>query len=509
VPEALPDEAPPSRRQHDVVVIGGGPTGVAAVRALVATRRIRSVTVVEPTEIGIGQAFGALCAGDPELICNSSVGVMFLAEERPDEFAQYLVDRGWPVSHDDYVPRYLFGEFCRDEYLRAVEDAARVGIAVREVRGRATRIVGSGPYTVEVDEGSHLPATEVLLCIGLDAHAVPALLRPFEGDPRLILGSYPVNKLRGLEAAGDVLVFGMRSSALDAMQTLTRDGRRVVLASRTGRLSAVRDRLSIPERNPFDRREWLSLDLDSDELDDRVAALITATLRLVGGELPLEDQVSASTDVVDRLRDELALAEAGVTRWADVTFDAISLLNEITGPLDAERRTQLMAPLMPLLTRYLTAVPPVMARRLLDSINKGLASMHSSYPTHVQLQQDGWLVTWADGSQDAFAYIVSAGGYHFPRFYADDDGSVVIGHAGNLVDRSLTAITDELRLRRPGRQDSDRIWTLGPSTNQRYPMAHIIFLAARQATWVADQIIGVSPAVADRVSPFAHRPAMS
>jgi hypothetical protein len=41
-----------------------------------------------------------------------------------------------------------------------------------------------------------------------------------------------------------------------------------------------------------------------------------------------------------------------------------------------------------------------------------------------------------------------------------------------------------------GRTDKpERIWAIGPATNQRFPMAHIIFLGARHSRVVAAKLL--------------------
>jgi hypothetical protein len=476
---------------HDVVVVGGGPSAVAAIGALLAEGDVRSVTIVDPSEIGIGLVFGPLCASDPALLCNSSAGVTFLDEGYPNQFVDFCASRGWPVGKDDYTPRFMFGEFCRHKYLQLASEARARRIRLDHVRARVLTVqcLQAG-YAVELDTGASLHASDVLLCVGIEEPVLPPLVADFRGHPRLFEGAYPVERLRDLPEASRVLILGLRSSALDAAQVLTSAGHTTVLTSPSGRVSAVRDRLRISPQCYVDSERWCALDADDPEIASKVTALLLEAATAAGGGLPVSEQTVRAPDSISRLRAEIGLAESEHTKWSDLTFHGIGVLNEMVGKWDAATRARLLPKAYGILTRYVNALPLLVARRLLDSLESGTAKISPVPPRTVKPSDDGWEVEWEGGGTERFEAMVAATGYNFPRFPMRGTDGVAITHAGSLKPgETLAKITADLRLDLGRNGKPERIWAIGPATNQRFPMAHIIFLAARHSRSVAAQLL--------------------
>lgn len=95
---------------YDLVIIGGGASGVAALTAYASRHPSGRVALVDPEEIGFGRAFGFV---DPMLLTNTPVGVMSLDVADPHDFERYLCRRGWGFDSDCFVPRYLVAQYCR------------------------------------------------------------------------------------------------------------------------------------------------------------------------------------------------------------------------------------------------------------------------------------------------------------------------------------------------------------------------------------------------------------
>lgn len=481
---------------QDVLIVGGGPSAVAAIGALLEVGPVRSITIVDPSEIGIGLVFGPRCAGDPGLLCNSGAGVTYLDEAQPDEFVDFCASRGWPVGKDDYTPRFLFGEFCRDKYLRLAAEAKGRRIALRHVRARVVSIqclaVG---YACELDSGELLQASDVLLCVGIEEPILPPPVAAFKGHPRLFHGAYPAHRLRSLPAGSHVLVLGLRSSALDASQVLTGAGHTTVLTSPSGRVSAVRDRLRISPDRHLKKDEWLELDVNDPEIESKVAALLIEATLAAGNGLPVSEQMVPASDPISRLRAEIALAEAGKTRWSDLTFDGIGVLNELVGRWDAATRARLMPKAYGLLTRYVNSLPLLIAKRLLATLDSGKTRISTAALCAVRPHADGWEAEWEGGRVERFDAVVGATGYNFPRFPVRGEDRIAITHAGRLEpgDR-LAKISDDLQLDLGRGDQPERIWVIGPATNQRFPLAHIIFLGARHSRVVAAKLLGTDNA---------------
>jgi hypothetical protein len=475
----------------EVLIVGGGPSAVAAIGALLAAGDVRSITIVDPSEIGIGLVFGPRCAADPALLCNSGAGVTYVDETYPDEFVDFCASRGWPVGKDDYTPRFIFGEFCRDKYLRLAAEARARRIAIKHVRARVLTVQClSAGYAVELDTGASLHASDVLLCVGIEEPILPALVARFRGHPRLFHGAYPADRLRNLPPGSRVLVLGLRSSALDASQVLIGAGHTTVMTSPSGRVSAVRDRLRISPRCYVNRDRWLELDSNDPEIESKVAALLVEEAVAAGDGLPVSEQMVPPSEPISRLRAEISLAEAGQTKWSDLTFHGIGVLNDMVGKWDAATRGRLLPKAYGILTRYVNALPLLIARRLLESLESGKAQISPVPLRAVRPDGEGWEVEWEGGRIDRFDAVVAATGYNFPRFPMRGSDRIVITHAGQLKPGDqLAKIGDDLQLDLGRTGKPERIWAIGPATNQRFPMAHIIFLGARHSRLVAAKLL--------------------
>lgn len=471
---------------HDTVIIGGGPTAVAAFCALVRHRATRSIAILDPAPVGFGNVFGERCAADPLLLCNSSNGLTWVDAGNSNDFVEFLRDRGWAVSADDHVPRYLIGEYCRQRFLEHMELAASRGISVTHLPRRGLDVECRQPdYLVHLDDGTALKALQVLVCTGLEVPKVPQMMAPYADDPRYLPGAYPASVLRDLPKGARVLVLGLRSSAQDAMLVLIRSGHHVTMTSPSGRVSSVRDVFSYPARSYLDTAEIAALSPSDPDLIPRVVAILSRAAEARGG-IPLEEQISAATDGAQRLREDLALAEAGKTHWSDLLFETINAINAVVGTWSAADRARVMPSVQPVMSRFIASLPLLSARRLVDAIDAGSVVLSPVYLKSIGRTAAGWQVEWQDGRVEAFDYIVSTSGYHFPRFPLRDGRRVGVSHAGTLQPGTrLAEIGGDLRLRLGEGGVAERIWMLGAATNQRFPFAHLLWLAAQHAEQIA------------------------
>jgi uncharacterized NAD(P)/FAD-binding protein YdhS len=476
--------------RRDVVIVGGGPTGVAAFRALAAQGGVDSITILDPIPIGFGNVFGERCAGDPILLCNSSNGLTWIDSENHDDFLNFLVERGWPVGRDDHVPRFLIGEYCRQRYLEFSRKAEAAGIRVEHIQERAVAIHRfEHVYDVALGNGRRLAASHVLLCTGMEVPKIPPILRDHADNPRFLPGAFPARDLRELLPGSRVLVIGLRSSAQDAMIVLVRAGHSVTMTSPSGRFSAIRDVFRKPEQRVIEREKFRELDPISPDFVASVTALVQEALAKASAGLSFDRQSTREIDPIRRLRAEFALTTEGRTRWADLLFDVINTINDVVSPWDADTRARLLPKAYSVLTRYISSLPHYSGQRLIQEIDAGKVSVSPVYLDSVAADDDGWLVVWANGRTERFDYIVSTSGYHFPRFYLQDRDTLLISHAGARAGEETADIDGDLRLHFGAAEPPERIWALGAATNQRFPFAHLLWLAAQHARHVAAQVV--------------------
>lgn len=473
--------------EHHIVVVGAGPSGVAALRALVRRPGIQRITMVDPLPAGLGEAFGTVAASDPILICNTGIGVTSVDPDEMDDFYDYLVERGWPVAPEDSVPRHVVGEYARQRYLDAVRSARAQGRSVEHVRALVQNIDGeSGAYRVHLNSGLTLDATHIVMATGIHEPTVPPEFAPFIGAPSLLQGAFPAKRLRDLPPGSRVLVVGLRNSGIDAAVILNDAGHHATLTSPSGRLSAVRDRLRRPADRPIDVAALTALDPASDEHFDAGWNVFARALEGVSAGLAPADQTSHADDVFDQLRNDADYAESGKARWTDLIYDGINALNSTLAPWTNEQRSAVLGRSFGFFYRYAASLPLLSARRLLTNVDAGLLDISPTYLARAELDDSGWTIHWKDGSQSTFDAVVLTTGYHAPRMRADDAGVIHVERHGTT--EGIVGMTADLRAIRQDTDTPEKIWLVGSGSNLRVVFAGVLWVAAQQAGLVADSI---------------------
>ncbi|MFH8570115.1 FAD/NAD(P)-binding protein [Streptomyces sp. NPDC017993] len=487
---------------RNVVIIGGGATAVSAFRSLVRIPGVASICFIAPNAIGCGTAFGA---GDPQLLCNTSVDVTSLSPEGDSELLGYLAARGWPVQRDDFVPRYLVTQYARESYLRHRADAELRGVRVMHLRGLARSVGGTtGRYRVKLADGRSMAATDVLLCLNGTTPRLPEALRARSASPRLLTSPYPARRLRQIPPGSSVLVVGTKLSALDAALTLCRRGLPTVMTSPSGELPAVRTRLC--------RTSAAGLAQQWEEQLHRGAGpaeLLRPLLRLIralGNRRPVLPQLSRVVSVHERLRHETAQAETGHVPWQDAVAEVIDGLNVVLPKQPEHIQRQVLAAYRGAMSRYISSIPVSNARRILAHLDSGALRVAGAYPQRIDPHPgDGWTVTWPDGRTEHVDWIVCASGFEAPSLAVTKAGELRIGAPTADGDRPAV-VGHDLRIVRDPWQPPERLWALGAAAGSRFPIVNYLRAAAQHATTVARQL-SLEPWRAAHVDPAVRVPA--
>jgi uncharacterized NAD(P)/FAD-binding protein YdhS/quercetin dioxygenase-like cupin family protein len=218
----LPVEAPSPREGRNVVVVGGGMSGVAVAIHLLARgdRALRIYLVERGPWIGRGIAYGVDGAA---FRLNVPASKMSLDPRRPDDFMAWA-----GAGPDDFLPRAKFGEYVVTRFAEALRTSPA---KLRLVRGEAVAV---DEGSVRLSDGIELPAETVVLASGIEPRVAPSSL---PADSR-ILDAWDECALAALPRTGRVLLLGAGLSALDVVALLHTRGFEgsVTILSRRGLL---------------------------------------------------------------------------------------------------------------------------------------------------------------------------------------------------------------------------------------------------------------------------------
>ena len=234
-------EMPVNRKNAIVAIIGGGFSGAAlAVHLHRAAARLEGVRIVvfEPREmLGAGLAYST---PEPANRINVPAGRMTLYPDDPDSFVRYI-EKTKVLAEDAsallpdgqaYPRRRVFGAYVAAEIAPLLE----AGIVEHE-RSRVEHVTrhGEGWELLTADGNSHV-ADIVVVATSHPPPALPQVLRPLAGHPKLVADLNADAALDNITADDRILIVGNGLTAADAFAALKRRGHHapVVSLSRRG-----------------------------------------------------------------------------------------------------------------------------------------------------------------------------------------------------------------------------------------------------------------------------------
>jgi uncharacterized NAD(P)/FAD-binding protein YdhS len=469
--------------QH-VVIIGGGTTGIAAFTGIIEHRSARRVDLVDPGTAGFGKTFANTRL---ELLCNTPAESMSVLAHEPDDFLAYLRALDIPASRHDCVPRAYVSRYAMQRYREYCRIAEQKDIQHTHFPARAQAIVRQpdGHYRVNLSDGNAIAASHVIVCHGYGEPVVAAPLHGLLGSPGLFTSPYPEQALLDkLAPRSKVLVVGSKLSAIDSAVLLCSHGHRVVMVSPSGDIPAVRTRA--PDLSSVLQPGLNRIDFAAGSFRFALLRAIERGLRQIGAPT-LRPQVSRARTTIDRLREEIALAEQDRIAWQDLLLAFLKQGNDILAAEGHGIPFEHFRNCMRMTTRYLSAVPASNAKKLLKFLEEGSLQIRKAGLQHVRRGAD-WEVALDDGMPvEHYDAIVCASGYKKPPLDVTGDALLVDPEPGR--EWTEPKVSPDLRVCLPGASLPERIWLLGVTSYKRAPLVNGVYQATKQAEFIRSQLV--------------------
>jgi len=189
--------------------------------------------MIEPDEPGGGVAYGS---AQPWHLLNSRAGAMSADPDDPGDFVRWARARGLTAEPGDFLGRRDYGDYLRTVLAEAAA-AHPDRLTIRPAR--ATRL--SAGWTVSLDDGTRLPADDVVLAVGNPLGSQPAEIPPALHDhPGYVADPWRPGVLEAFPGDEPILLIGTGLTAVDVTLTLTAG------AARTAPITAVSRRGQLP-----------------------------------------------------------------------------------------------------------------------------------------------------------------------------------------------------------------------------------------------------------------------
>ncbi len=147
---------------YDVIVIGGGPAGIAAAD--------RAADLGAKTALVTKTAVGGMAANDGPVPVRTLAHAARLVREA-EQLAQYGIDSVKPVvDYQKLLNRTQSVIFTLHQQLSLYDDLSASGVALYDYAGEA-RFVDA--HTIETASGQHLSGKRIIICSGGQARSLP------------------------------------------------------------------------------------------------------------------------------------------------------------------------------------------------------------------------------------------------------------------------------------------------------------------------------------------------
>jgi uncharacterized NAD(P)/FAD-binding protein YdhS len=462
------------QKYGSIAIVGCGAAGIALMTHMsrLGWGETSRVLLIDPRPPGSGVAFDR---DEEYLLCNTSVGVNSVFPDDPEHHLRWLqsdlihgtrwgIDKTVITAHS-YVPRGLFLAYLSEQFSRAIDDCTTRGIFIDYVPDKVVRVTAnSDGAVVTIAIGDRFPVNRAFVCTGLQVS--DDTISRCRNSGGIIWPVYQTHQnLDRLSQARRVLILGMRQSAIDSAQ-LVREYNpcaEIVMVSRTARFPAVRSEM-------VERPSAIltSATILQSSWRDR-AGSVQRWHRLIREDMHRQDGHGdlfpmRHADPIHQLAADLEHSVWGNPAWQRIDRHAVTVANEVWPALSQGQRMSLQRSFSRHVRRYVSAVPDIIARRLLAD------------------NADGRLTC---------ARAVAEPKFRDRGVSIDSDLSSI--NADVAIDATgLTAVTEDSRALTPvaiGHLGSRVIHHLGPANVNALAIPNYFNATARQAAALASSII--------------------
>ncbi|KAJ5606301.1 FAD-NAD(P)-binding-domain-containing protein [Penicillium lagena] len=393
----------PSTSSPDVVVVGGGASGLAILLQLIERvkngENLGQVVILEKSEIpGPGLAYSNACAGTFLNMHSDTMGLYF---DKPLHFTQSRAS----LEAGPFPSRESYGDYLQATWSQAIEDAQQDGLSVSVIHQEANDIdrLNDGALSLTLENGTQLVSQSVVLALGnFTAPCSPHLINL----PGFFSSPWPLSKLKSIPPSSTVLIVGSRLSAVDTATYLSDNGHRgaITFMSRSGRLPKVQG-----NQTPYPRRYALH------ELARQIeASPDEALVQVMSG---LMEELSQATNgdwswILDnespmkQLQQDIQAAKDDQTQWQAVLRGTAPVIERYWNCLSSKSQRLFMERYYSLWMRFRHAMPLQNAQkilRMLESSQLRVAQGDSVY-------WDGTFKAQTSAGLIEAAYVIEATG---------------------------------------------------------------------------------------------------
>ncbi|KEQ78398.1 hypothetical protein M438DRAFT_285793 [Aureobasidium pullulans EXF-150] len=471
---------------EDVVVVGGGASGVAVVLHLLEKikqgKRMKSITLLEKSKAaGPGLAYSEACAGT---ILNMHADTMGLYINDHLHFSKWRAARYPDLQPEPFPLRSQYGQYLRSQLEIARKESCRLDVVLNVICGEVVDVQRKrGGFLLELTSRIKINTQVLVLALGNFAKVVhPGLL----GVAGYFPSPWPNSALKIIPPESPVSVLGTGLTAIDVAICLSENGHEgpIHLVSRSGRLPKVQGHCE-----PYSRRYVLHcLARDVEQRPERsfIRIIETISQELDRGACGDSSQTQSSTDSLTEFQASVNAAENHLVQWQAVFRATAPVVERYWHTFPNSTKDLFLGEFFSTWMTYRHSIPLENARKIVTLISRGQLRVHCGEKAF--LSGDEFLVSTTSGLVQSPWLIEAAGQEHDPYKSGSellkrllDAGELTVHPAGGVVVDFNTLAA------------SENLYVIGSMTRGTHFYTGAIDRNVAHAARIADSISGERP----------------